>query len=135
MLAVAKDGDDPYPIKPKTRADCAKISRPCPYVGCKHHLYLNVIRGRLKIVPKNDGYVADVLIAMEHTCSLDAADENRGMTLEEIGQIMEVSRERVRQVQNIALGKISNLVNKSGRGEYNEAVIRFFDMYRMLSKK
>src|SRR5689334_24102594 len=28
--------------KPRTRADCANGERPCPFVSCKHHLYLDV---------------------------------------------------------------------------------------------
>src|SRR5262245_9335478 len=28
--------------KPKTRADCVNGERPCPFVSCKHHLYLDV---------------------------------------------------------------------------------------------
>jgi hypothetical protein len=28
--------------KPQTRADCAEGLRPCPYVSCKHHLFLDV---------------------------------------------------------------------------------------------
>src|SRR5579862_8754179 len=26
--------------RPRTRADCANVARPCPWVGCKHNLYL-----------------------------------------------------------------------------------------------
>ena len=28
--------------KPKTRAECVEGPRPCPYVSCKHHLFLDV---------------------------------------------------------------------------------------------
>src|SRR5262245_43072037 len=27
--------------KPRTRADCVGGERPCPFVSCKHHLYLD----------------------------------------------------------------------------------------------
>ena len=30
--------------KPQTRAECVDGPRPCPYVSCKHHLYLDVRR-------------------------------------------------------------------------------------------
>src|SRR3984957_9957175 len=28
--------------RPQTRADCASGERPCPFVSCKHHLFLDV---------------------------------------------------------------------------------------------
>lgn len=35
--------------RPRTRGDCAKVERPCPYVGCKYHIYIDVTRnGGLK---------------------------------------------------------------------------------------
>ncbi|MHA1666005.1 MAG: sigma factor-like helix-turn-helix DNA-binding protein [Candidatus Thorarchaeota archaeon] len=44
--------------------------------------------------------------AMEDTCSLDVADECGGMRLEEIALHLNLSRERVRQIQDNALRKI-----------------------------
>ena len=29
-------------VKPKERAECGNGERPCPFVSCKHHLYLDV---------------------------------------------------------------------------------------------
>ena len=28
--------------RPSTRGDCANIERPCPFVACRHHIYLEV---------------------------------------------------------------------------------------------
>jgi hypothetical protein len=28
--------------RPKSRADCQQMERPCPFVSCEHHLYLDV---------------------------------------------------------------------------------------------
>src|SRR6185436_9496617 len=28
--------------RPKTRAECRGHARPCPWVACKHHLYLDI---------------------------------------------------------------------------------------------
>jgi hypothetical protein len=28
--------------KPRMRAECAEGPRPCPYVSCKHHLFIDV---------------------------------------------------------------------------------------------
>ena len=137
MLAVLDDAD-PYPIKPRIRADCKHIVRPCPYVGCKYHLYLNITkRGTIKIVPKvkNVGEdVANVLLRMSDTCALDVAERNQGMTLEQIGQIMEVSRERIRQIENDALGKIREVVGQIGEGDYDQMFIKFFDLLSILAE-
>ncbi len=29
-------------VRPKTRGECASGPRPCPWVSCRHHLYLDV---------------------------------------------------------------------------------------------
>lgn len=33
--------------RPKTRGDCKDGPRPCPWVGCRHHLLIDVRRGVL----------------------------------------------------------------------------------------
>jgi hypothetical protein len=71
------------------------MPRPCPYVSCKHHLYLDVNphTGSIKLnFPDLEPW------ELAQTCSLDLADEG-GRTLEEIGQLTNLTRERVRQVE------------------------------------
>jgi DNA-directed RNA polymerase sigma subunit (sigma70/sigma32) len=41
---------------------------------------------------------------MKETCVLDIAD-NGGLTLEEIGELVGVTRERIRQIEELALKK------------------------------
>ena len=43
---------------------------------------------------------------MTETCALDVADRG-GITLEEVGEIMNLTRERVRQVETAGLAKLS----------------------------
>jgi hypothetical protein len=88
--------------KPRTRADCVDMERPCPYVSCKYHLYIDVhpVRGSIKI------NFPDVEVwEMTETCALDIADRG-GITLEEVGEIMNLTRERVRQVETAGLAKL-----------------------------
>jgi hypothetical protein len=88
--------------KPKTRADCLSMERPCPYVSCKYHLYIDVhpVRGSIKL------NFPDIEIwEMTETCALDVADRG-GITLEEVGDIMNLTRERVRQVETAGLAKL-----------------------------
>jgi hypothetical protein len=81
--------------RPRTRADCRDQPRPCPWVSCKHHLYLDVNpdTGSIKL-----NFPDLEVWEMKDTCSLDIADRN-GITLEEVGDIMNLTRERIRQVE------------------------------------
>jgi len=91
--------------KPKTRGECADMERPCPFVSCKYHLYIDVhpVRGSIKI------NFPDVEIwEMTETCALDVADRG-GITLEDVGEIMNLTRERVRQVETAGLAKLQEL--------------------------
>jgi hypothetical protein len=88
--------------RPRTRADCANGQRPCPWVSCKHHLYLDVNpeTGSIKL-----NFPDLELEDMRDTCSLDVADRG-GITLEEVGEILNLTRERIRQVEVRGLVKL-----------------------------
>jgi hypothetical protein len=100
--------------KPRTRAECAEGARPCPYVSCKHHLYLDV-SARTGAIKLNfpDLEVWD----MNETCALDVADRG-GTTLEDVGAIMNLTRERIRQVEVKALAKLQALKDMMGLRDY-----------------
>jgi Sigma-70, region 4 len=103
--------------RPRMRHDCKDMPRPCPFVSCKHHLYLDVNpeTGSIKLnFP--DLEVWD----MKETCSLDVADKN-GITLEEVGDIMNLTRERIRQVEVRGLLKLK-MLSPSGDGDFDLTV-------------
>lgn len=88
--------------RPKTRAECEGGCRPCPFVSCKYHLYLDVNpkTGSVKLnFP--DLEVED----MPETCVLDIADKG-GLTLEETGDVLNLTRERIRQMELVAIAKL-----------------------------
>ena len=89
-------------LRPKTRADCVSGPRPCLFVSCKHHLYLDVNpnTGSVKL-----NFPDKEIRELPHTCALDVADQG-GITLEEVGDIMNLTRERVRQVEALGLSKL-----------------------------
>lgn len=87
--------------RPRVRGDCEGIGRPCPYVGCKHHMFLDVNPHTGSITFNFPDLEPEDL---EASCVLDLAD-NGGLTLEETGIRMNVSRERIRQVEVKALVK------------------------------
>jgi hypothetical protein len=91
--------------KPRTRAECADTPRPCPYVSCKYHLFIDV-SNRTGAIKLNfpDLEVWD----MPESCALDVADRG-GTTLEDVGAIMNLTRERIRQVEVKALAKLEAL--------------------------
>jgi hypothetical protein len=88
--------------RPKTRGDCVDGQRPCPYVSCKYNLYVDV-NPRTGSVKMN--FPDKELWELSETCALDVADR-AGITLEEVGVIMNLTRERVRQLEMRGLAKL-----------------------------
>ena len=88
--------------RPATREECLTMPRPCPFVSCAHHLYLDVNpeSGAIKL-----NFPHLEVWEMAETCALDVADRG-GTTLEEVGAILNLTRERIRQVEVRGLHKI-----------------------------
>ncbi len=89
--------------RPRTRADCKDGPRPCPFVSCVHSLYLDVSArtGAIKL-----NYPDLEPEDMKESCALDVADRG-GATLEDVGAIMNLTRERIRQLEVKAFAKLS----------------------------
>ena len=101
-------------FKPRARAECLEGPRPCPYVSCKHHLYIDVSprTGAIKLnFPDLDVW------EMGESCALDVADRG-GTTLEDVGAIMNLTRERIRQVEVKALAKLEALRDMMALRDY-----------------
>src|SRR4051812_29340008 len=90
--------------RPSSREECANQARPRPFVSCAHHLYLDVNpeSGAIKL-----NFPHLEVWEMAETCSLDVADRG-GITLEEVGAILNLTRERIRQVEVRGLAKIKD---------------------------
>jgi hypothetical protein len=90
--------------RPRTRAECKNGPRPCLYVSCKHHLFLDVNpeTGSIKL-----NFPDQEVWELEETCALDVA-ERGGITLEEVGEILNLTRERIRQLEVTALEKMKD---------------------------
>jgi hypothetical protein len=88
--------------RPKSRADCINSPRPCIFVSCKYNLYLDVNpeTGSVKM-----NFPDKEIWELEYTCALDVAEKG-GITLEEVGEIMNLTRERIRQVETRGLEKV-----------------------------
>lgn len=107
-----------YP-RPRKRGDCLNGPRPCPYVSCRYHLHLDV-RGehfeRVAPLPPEE---------MKETCALDVADRGES-TLEAVGEIMGVTRERIRQIEAIVLRRL-RVSKRHGIREAIEALAELTD--------
>ncbi len=88
--------------RPEYRSECRLGERPCPYVSCKYHLYLDVNprTGSIKL-----NFPGLEVWELTETCSLDVADRG-GITLEEVGEVLNLTRERIRQVEAKGLEKL-----------------------------
>lgn len=87
--------------RPRVRGDCVDAPRPCPWVACRYHLFIDVDQdsGSLKLnFPELEPW------DLQHSCSLDIADLE-GIKLEEVGAVLNVTRERARQIEVRALFK------------------------------
>lgn len=97
LQAIGADG--PY-WRPKTRGDCSRVQRPCPYVACSKNLYLDVSETGSIIL--NFPHLQPGQMPAERSCALDLAEKGP-MTLEEIAVVTNLTRERIRQVELKAL--------------------------------
>lgn len=95
--------------KPTKRSECIAVLRPCPWISCKHHmLWIFLPRQFLtstdKLIDKFlNTYSDDEILEMieklgDNSCTLDVVRHGE-MTLQEVGDIMGITRERVRQIE------------------------------------
>ena len=111
-IALGKRLFPDVPIdRPQTRADCDHTERPCPFVSCTQHLYLDVFErtGAIKL-----NFPDLEVWEMADSCALDVADRG-GVTLEEAGALMNLTRERIRQLEVKALARLGELVETPPR--------------------
>ena len=118
MWPVAADVDEMQ--RPATRRDClpggCNQERPCPWISCKWHLVFEVQettgqrgpglrRRHVSLQRMDDDTIVAKIEALAETCALDVADRG-GQILDEVGQLIGVGRERIRQIEKQALAKL-----------------------------
>lgn len=87
---------------PQTRAECAGVARPCPFVSCRWHMFLDVSPKTGAIKLNFPDLEPDEI---PQTCVLDVVDAG-GETLDGIARLMNMTRERVRQIEDMGLKKM-----------------------------
>lgn len=88
--------------RPAVRGECPPPGEPCPHVSCRYHLAIDVAPSTGNLIynwPDRD------VDASPYRCTLDEADRG-GLTLEEVADRLNLTRERVRQIEASALAKL-----------------------------
>jgi hypothetical protein len=84
--------------RPVTRADCVDGPRPCPWVSCRHHLWVDVSKtGKLTYRPGDED---------TPSCALDVADRG-GIDGGQTARMMGVTRARIEQNYRAAMAKVA----------------------------
>lgn len=109
--------------RPQTRGECkqgANVMRPCPFVSCKYHLYLEVS-------PRSGGIKLNFphleVWELPETCALDVADRG-GIAPEPVGSLLNMTRMGVRLIERAGLKKLKNLAAIAASAEEGRAVFR-----------
>lgn len=90
--------------RPRTRAECEGGARPCPFISCRYHLYLDITAsGSLRL-----NFPGLELEDLVETCALDVA-ERGGANLAELGRLLNLTRQRADQLEKLALGRLREL--------------------------
>lgn len=107
---------------PLTRAECVDAPRPCPYVSCRHHLYLEVSRrtGAIKL-----NFPGVDVLDMAESCSLDVADRG-GADGTEIGPMLGISRQGAASFEQVALRRAARVMRRD-RHDYTAAPVNVWD--------
>ncbi len=94
--------DDSELAPPKTRGECVNGPRPCPHLHCKYHTWPELLNAHGN---------SKTLRLPADSCVLDIADRG-GTTLEGIGKVMGISRQRVLQLEERALKRAKKLLHR-----------------------
>ena len=108
--AVAWNGGAGLIGFPSVRGECEDVLRPCPGVRCYHHMLWALLPGmRNKSMDQlirfffkqnpDDDVIFEMLGKLGESCVLDMVDKYGEGTLQQIGDVLNVTRERVRQIE------------------------------------
>jgi len=97
--------------RPRTRADCEHIPRPCPFVSCKHNMFLDATNKDRSI---KLNFPDKQPCEMEESCVLDIADSTVELTYDDIARVMNLTVERSRQIEKKAIKKLLTELSRCG---------------------
>jgi hypothetical protein len=86
--------------RPRTRGECECGPRPCPWLGCRYHLGLDMhacgFAFKLQTTPPWE---------LPATCALDVASIG-GISTEDTARFLGITRQRVHQIEQGAMAKL-----------------------------
>lgn len=85
-----------------SKGRCLKCSEPCKDLTCRHHLYAGLKPWQI-----------EAAVPCVSTCTIKLGDLG-GMTLDDVGRYLGVTRERIRQIEGKALTKLSDALTRQG---------------------
>lgn len=89
--------------RPRTRAACSDVPRPCPWASCRHNLTLDVgTAGAIKLHHDPDL----TTMPANASCALDIAGEYGAITAEQTAEVMGVSKQYVLKLEAKAVRKL-----------------------------
>lgn len=104
--------EDEIKWRPKTRADCRRVPRPCPYVGCFYNNYLEIqLRDGVPVIRRTHPGTEPENVDPKKSCLLDLTDLGP-LTLDAVGDVLGLTRERIRQNEQDALKKIEVMIRR-----------------------
>lgn len=89
--------------RPASRGECMPLERPCPFVACRHHLFLEVKPcGSISFPFGKD---LSALETMPQTCALDAAEQG-AWPIDDVAEALRLSRNGVRQLLDKGMANV-----------------------------
>jgi len=116
--------------RPKTRSECcpggSKYMRPCPWALCKFNMFGTLMTDGFQLKKGPPGYndmampgpvTSPLDLPREMSCLLDMVEAHpAGYTLDQVGEILGLTRERIRQIQESSLRKARIALRGSEEG-------------------
>lgn len=103
-------------LRPKTFTECERAglgdTTPCPFASCRYNLTHDVNPRTGSIKENRPGAEVE---DYPDTCTLRVANEG-GRTLEQVAAAMNLTRERIRQLESRALAKVRASLGEAGLG-------------------
>lgn len=126
--------------RPSCRSECKDGPRPCPWVSCRYNLFINLPGPNHKNIKAGAVYahgsrslpdeeILERLFQGPDSCALDIADRGEH-TLLEIGELLHLTRERVRQIEENAIRKIRETLNLNSDKERRQALLIIRELFR-----
>ncbi len=101
------------PRRPRTRADCERGPRPCPWASCRHSLLADVLPdGRVRLLRDLDGDDD------RPTCVLDVVAERGALALPQVADVFSVPN--VGKLEARALARFRARLARELRGEHDD---------------